>query len=206
MKSLVSLPAPVLCKIVTDTARIFSDACVLEAVRDAQKEMGDKPSMSAVLSAFSTNIAPMLLGEKYKADMLSILAALEGDTSEGSGTIRDLFSLVLLDKDYATLTAAIRKHGAESVLSALYEHGTPLVMEMLPALLSMQEEQRAWQTYMADMTAAIECALTGKTSTKVPFYSDLTKKKSPEHDSRNGKEIVADLAARLKKRKEKRKA
>ena len=206
MKSLVSLPAPVLCKIVTDTARIFSDACVLEAVRDAQTEMGDKPSMSTALSAFSTNIASMLLGEKYKADMLSILTALEGDTNEGSGTIRDLFSLVLLDKDYATLMAAIRKHGEESVLSALYEHGTPLVMEMLPALLSMQEEQRAWQTYMADMTAAIVCALTGKTSTKVPFYSDLTKKKSPEHDSRNGKEIVADLAARLKKRKEKRKA
>ncbi len=206
MRNLVSLPAPILCQIVTNTARIFSDACVLEAVRDTQTEMGDKPSMSAALSAFSANIAPLLLGEKYKADMLSILAALEGDTSEGSGTIRDLFSLVLLDKDYATLTAAIRKHGEESVLAALYEYGTPLVMDMLPALLSMQDEQRIWQAYMADMTAALVCALTGKTSTKVPFYSDLTQKKNTEHDSRNGKEIVADLAARLKKRKEKRKA
>lgn len=206
MRSLVSLPAPVLCQIVTDTARIFSDVRVLEAIRDTQTEMGDEPSISSALSAFSANIAPVLLGDKYKAGMLSILATLEGDTNGGAGTIRDLFSLVLLDKDFATLTAAIRKHGEERVLAVLYEYGTPLVMEMLPALLSMQDEQRTWQTYMADMTAALVCALTGKSSTNVPFYSDLTQKKNTERDSRNDKEIVADLAARLKRRKEKRKA
>lgn len=205
MISLTSLPTPALCKVVGDVAHIFSDAYVSEALKDAQQEMGNEPAVSTALAAFASTIAPVLLEDKHKAHTMSILRALQRDTDGGANTIRDLFSLVLMDKDFTTLTAAIRCHGADAVLAALYKYGTPPMMEMLVGLLETQAEQREWQVYMGDMTGSLVRALYGKNASRITLYSDLMKKKHTVTDSRSGKEIVADLAAKLRKRKEKRK-
>lgn len=204
MNSLTSLPTPALCKVVEDAAQIFSDAYVSEALKDAQQEMGNEPAVSTALAAFASTIAPVLLGDKHKAHTMSILRALQRDTDGGANTIRDLFSLVLMDKDFTTLTAAIRCHGADAVLAALYKYGTPPTMAMLSGLLETQAEQREWQTYMGDMTGSLVRALYGKNASRIPLYSDIMKKKNTVTDTRSGKEIVEDLAAKLRKRKEKR--
>lgn len=203
MISLVSLPASLLCRIVEDTSVIFSDSFVIERFREAQESMGDEPAFNSALSAFASTIAPVLLSEKYKANTISILSCLKGDTADGSGMIRDLFTLILLDKDYSALTIAIRKYGADRVIAALHRYGTPPTMSALSSLLAVQEEQREWEIYMADMTAAIVRALVGKPAEKLPFYSDMVKKTYT--DSRSGKQIVEDIIAKLKKRKGNRK-
>lgn len=204
MIQLVSLQMPALCRLVEDTAQIFSDAYVSEALRDAQREMGKEPDIGTALSAFASTIAPVLLGDKHKAHTMSILRTLQGETGGGADTIRDMFTLVLMDKDFGALTAAIRGHGADAVLAALYQYGVPPTMVMLSGLLETQADQREWQTYMGDMTGSLVRALYGKNASHIPLYSDIMKKKNTVTDTRSGKEIVADLAARLRKRKEKR--
>ena len=110
---------------------------------------------------------------------------------------------MMIDEDYAKLASAIRGNGAESVLAILYKHGTPPIMDMLSAALHEQAEYKGWQVYMADTCVALVRTLIGKNGSKIPFYSDTVQKNSHAHDSRSGAEIVADIIAKRKKRKEK---
>lgn len=79
MIRLVSLPTPALCRLVVDTAQLFSDAYVSEALREAQKQMGDSPDVSSALAAFASTIAPVLLGDKHKVHTMAILQTLRRD-------------------------------------------------------------------------------------------------------------------------------
>ena len=204
MIRLVSLPAKMLCNVVENTAKIFSDAFVSESLREAQEQMGDNPSMGLALAAFSENIAPVLLGDKHKAATLSILRALRGETDGGAETIRDLFSLLLMDREYATLVAAVKHHGENAVLAALYKYGTPPDMHLLAGLLDAQTEQREWRIYVGDTIAALLRAVCGKSASGIPTYSDILKRTATAYDSRSGAEIVEQLKAKFEKRKEQR--
>lgn len=203
MIPIVRLPTVDLCRVVVDTAHIFSDDYVLESIREAQKAMGQDPSVGSALAAFSASIAPVLLGAKYKSSTISILHAMGGSADGGPGTVSDLFHLMMIDEDYAELASAIRRNGAESVLAILYKYGTPPVMDMLSAALHEQAEYKGWQVYMADTCVALVRTLIGKNGSKIPFYSDTVQKNSHAHDSRSGAEIVADIITKRKKRKEK---
>lgn len=204
MNSLTSLSPPDLCQAVVDTAKIFSDAYVSEALREAQEQMGKDPAISTALAAFASTIAPVLLGDKHKSSTLSLLRALKGKTDGGADTIRDLFSLVLMDKEFITLAAAIRGHGEGPVLAALYKYGTPPTMDMLSSLLETQANQQHWRTYMADMLCLSVRALFGKNGSTIPLYSEIIRRDSAK-DSRSGKEILDHVKESLRKRIEKRK-
>lgn len=201
---MTTLPASTLCRVVVDTAQIFSDAYVSEALGEARKQMGDSPDISSALASFASTIAPVLLGDKHKAHTMSLLRTLRRDTNGGADTIRDLFTLVMMDSDFHALAAAIRRHGEDAVLAAIYQYGTPPIMNMLTGYLETQAEQQQWQIYMGDMTGSLVRTLYGKNASRIPLYSDIMKKKNTVTDTRSGAEILEDLTAKLRKRKEKR--
>ena len=109
MIPIVRLPTVDLCRVVVDTAHIFSDDYVLESIREAQKAMGQDPSVGSALAAFSASIAPVLLGEKYKSSTISILHAMGGsaDGGPGNGVRGDSSVLTLPDFIYSTYNSLL---------------------------------------------------------------------------------------------------
>ena len=94
--------------------------------------------------------------------------------------------------------ALVRRFGASKIVAAVYRHGSPPSLYALWALMREDQEQRKWQSYMADMACAIAKKLNPKAA--IPFWSDMQKKKAV-NDSRSGKEIVDDLIAKRRRKK-----
>ena len=205
MIPLKKLPVRELCRVVADTAKIFNDSYVSETLKQAQQQMGDNPSVGVALAAFTANIAPVLLGDKHKASTLSILRILRGSTDGGTDTIRDLFSLLLMDQDYPALAAAVKRHGENAVLAALYKYGAPPDIHLLTGLLEAQAEQRDWRVFVADIVAALLRCMCGKNASDIPSYSSILNKTAAVYDTRTGEEILAHIMAQFEKRKEQRK-
>lgn len=185
------------------TGALFEDQEILEGFSAAHRAMQESTEPGAALEAFASSIAPVLLNERHKTHTFLILRTLGKDTAGDVNTIRDLFSVMLLDKDYAALAAAIRQHGVTPVLSALYKYGVPPTIRAISAFLDEEAERQRWEIYVADTCAALLRAVVGKNCPKFPSYSDLIKK-TPQ-DNRSGKEILESIKNTLKRRKEKRK-
>ena len=203
---MIKLSVADLCRVAVCADRIYLDSNVTDAMNKARTAIEESKSIGAPLVAFSEYLAPVLLGETHKESTLTILRDLSLDASGGPGTIRDLFTLILLDEDFANLTSAIANYGIEHVLYALYRYGVPPTMKMLSALLDVEAEQEGWQIYMAEMSVALVRAIYGKSASDLPPYSNLIKTRHKQTDSRSADKIISDLIASRKKRKEKRKA
>ena len=203
---MTTLAASTLCRIAVCTEKLYSDSHVTDALSKTRTAIEEKQSIGAPLVAFSEHLAPVLLGEAHKESTLTILRTLSLDANGGPGTIRDLFTLILLDEDFAVFASSIVQYGLDRVLNALYRFGPPPIMRMLPALLDVEAEQQGWQIYMAEMNAALVRAMYGKSASDLPPYSNLIKTRHKQTDSRSADKIISDLIASRKKRKEKRKA
>lgn len=68
----------------------------------------------------------------------------------------------------------------------------------LVALLHEDEEQRAWQTYVAD--AACRIVRESNKASNAPYYSDMISRRKVS-DSRSGQEIVGSIVDRMKKKR-----
>ncbi len=78
-------------------------------------------------------------------------------------------------------------------------HHIPSV-HALGAVLREKDRQDQWQTYVADMSCLVVKRLSRKFD--APLYSDTVRKNRAKVDSRSGQEIVQDVIAKWRRRRD----
>lgn len=93
----------------------------------------------------------------------------------------------------------MRRHGANKILAAVYRNGPPPSIGALAALLDEDDQQELWERYVADAACSI-IKLWAKKS-RIPYYSDIVRRRETPYDSRSGRELVDSVRKKWRKKR-----